>query len=186
MAAPQWVTMLMAVALVAGCASEPALRIGSEQGLAEARQLLVERAKAGPVPLEIRGDPGMPATAVGEIAARGIPGTAVTFAAFGSRTEQRLLLAFDPMPSEPALACGDPVPTAEPIVGNPRRLLAVFCDGSRTVADVRATSAGPALTDTQRLIWRTTSRLFPDNWEDTYGFDWFNRIGMSLGGSTGF
>lgn len=182
----QVTALLLATGLLAGCASEPSLRAGPEQGFAEARRLLVDRASAGMVPLELRGDPGMSETTVGEIAARGIGGAAIRFTGSVDRTQQRLLLAFDPAQTEAARACVGPVPTADLVPDAPRRLLAVFCDGSRAVAEVNATASGPALTDTQRMIWRATSRLFPDDWENSYGLGLFDRLGISLGGSSGF
>ena len=58
--------------------------------------------------------------------------------------------------------------------------MAVYCQGEQPIAEVRGTveTGGDAL---ERSLWVATGRLFPDDYESSYGFNLFgNRI--SLGG----
>ena len=63
-----------------------------------------------------------------------------------------------------AASLPEPVPAAPPL-----RLQAIFCDGGAFIADASAVAEGTTAADVERLIWRTTGRLFPDDWQDTYG-----------------
>jgi hypothetical protein len=63
--------------------------------------------------------------------------------------------------------------------------MAAFCDGGRHVADATGEAAGSGPAEARRLVWRTTGRLFPDDYADTYGFNLFGlRVGLS--GAFGF
>ena len=70
---------------------------------------------------------------------------------------------------------------------SPARLTAAFCSADGALAGVSGTAGGPNLEDTERLVWRTTAFLLPDDYPDTYGLhlfgDWL-RIGVN--GSFGF
>lgn len=175
-----------------GCAVPAPARPGPDADTGAARALLVEAADAGPVRLEVNALPatggGAPARQdVEAAAARGIKGLGVRFAqppeASGSA---RLLLLFDPPPgTRPTQACNAAELPAPAPTGVPVRLHAVFCDGGGYVADAEATTSGRTRAEVERLIWRTTRALFPDDYEDSYGFDLFgNRVGLR--GAFGF
>lgn len=177
--------------LLGGCAAEPRLVPGPQAGFAEARRLLVERAAAGPVVLDVLGVSALATTELAERAAQGVPGATVRFIpAQGQTDRQRLVLAFGEAEPAPGLradrACDGALAMLTPAPGVPRPLLAVFCDGRRPVAEVTALPAGAAAADEARLVWRTTARLFPDDYPSTYGWRLFEGLRIGLGGSFGF
>lgn len=185
--------LLTAGALFAlqACAASPPVELGAESDVSTARLLLEEASRAGPVRLEIN---ALPRTATGPLirdvverqAARGVRGLDVRFGAPPEATgPSRLLLLFDPSRElRPTAVCNEErLPGSEPAAGT--RLHAVFCDGGQFVADARAATSGSTAAEVERLIWRTTGRLFPDDYQDTYGFDLFGyRVG--LGGQFGW
>jgi hypothetical protein len=182
---------LFALGLVA-CTAAPA-RLGPDADPRAARRLLEEAASAGPVRLEVNRPPSTSDGAVtvpqlAEQAARGVRGLAVRFAEQAQSTgAARLLLLFDPPRGglQPRLACGaDALP--QPVAEGPLRLRAVFCEGGAAVADATAAAEGRTRADAERLVWRTTGRLFPDDYPETYGFDLFGRrVGVGAGGTFG-
>ena len=62
-----------------------------------------------------------------------------------------------------------------------------FCDGQRGCGRGQRHRRRPEPKDTERLVWRTTAFLLPDDYADTYGLhlfgDWL-RLGVN--GSFGF
>jgi hypothetical protein len=173
----------MLTLLLAGCAAQPEFQRPDPAQTADARERLAEAAERGPVRLEVIGAPsGFTADQIASLAAEGVPALDVRFAADGPPAP-RLVLAFGK--TAPELVCAGRVNEAEPT--SPARLTAAFCDERGLIAGVTGRAGGPNVTDTRRLIWRTTARLFPDNYAETYGFNLFgNRIRLGLGGSFGF
>ena len=52
--------------------------------------------------------------------------------------------------------------------------------------DATAAAEGRTRADAERLVWRTTGGLFPDDYPETYGFDLFGRrVGVGAGGTFG-
>jgi len=188
--AARLVTVLAGLGLAA-CAVATPVRLGPDGDPRAARKLLAEAAAAGPVRLEIN---RAPETTTGTLtgpdvateAARGVKGLTVRFAEPPEATgPARLLLLFDPpAQARPGTACNArslPEPAPEPAA---TRLHALFCNGGALVADAVATTPGRTPAEVERLIWRTIGQLFPDDYQDTYGFDLFgHRIG--LGGQFG-
>jgi hypothetical protein len=186
----------LAVSLVAlglaACTAPPA-RLGPEADPRAARQLLEEAAGAGPVRLELNRPPNLSGRAmavpeIAEQAARGVRGLDVRFAEQAAPADPaRLLLLFDPPPGglQPRQACrADALPPPAP--EGRLRLQAVFCEGGAAVADATAAAEGRTRADAERLIWRTTGRLFPDSYPESYGFDLFGRrAGIGAGGTFG-
>jgi hypothetical protein len=175
-----------------GCAAPTPVRPGPEADTGAARALLAEAAAAGPVRLEAN---ALPATRGGALtergvesaAARGVRGLDVRFAQPPEASgPARLLLLFDPPPGpRPTQACNAAELPAPLPTGLPLRLRAVFCNGGGYVADAEATASGRTRGEVERLIWRTTGALFPDDYPDSYGVDLFgHRVGFS--GSFGF
>jgi hypothetical protein len=181
---------VVAMAGLAGCAGDP-VRLGPDSDPRAARTLLKEVAAAGPVRLELNqapraADGTLTAERAAEQAARGIKGLDARFAQPpAAKGPARLVLLFDPPQDvRPQRVCGaDLLPSAVPGAW-PHRLQAVFCDGGAFVADATSATEGRALADLDRLVWRTTGRLFPDDYPDTYGFNLFGHR-VTLGGSIG-
>lgn len=93
----------------------------------------------------------------------------------------RLLLLFDP-PADTAVrhvcvAAGLPAPVPQ----RPTKLQALFCDGNTFIADATATAEGDGAAQLRRLIWRTTSWLFPDDYAETFGL---RQLGWPFGSSS--
>jgi hypothetical protein len=169
-----------------GCAGEPRIDRPFAAEAAEARRLRVEAAARGPVRLELDGlPPSLGPERAAELAAAGVSGVTVTFATEAASSSPRLVLAFDLPPQvDTARLCAMPPPSAPT---TPHRLTAVLCQQERAVAAVSGVAAAGAPADAERLVWRTTAMLFPDDYPDTYGFNLFaSRLRLGLGGSFGF
>jgi hypothetical protein len=171
----------------AGCAGTTGLAGSPEADRRVARRALADAAAAGPVPLVVAGDPGPLAAAdLPALAARGVRGLDPRFepASSGGAGAPRLVLWFDPPPGAGgAQACGADALGAAP-AGVPG-LLAAWCEGAAPAASVSGEAAAPGRAEAERLVWRATARLFPDDYADSYGFDLFG-LRVGLGGSFGF
>ncbi len=178
-------TALLACLVVGGCAAvEPDLVGPFAADAAAARDRLMEAHRDGPVRIEVRSAPtGLPPARVASLAATGVTGLSVRFALDGAPPEPRLVLQFGG--GDPYALCAGPAPESD--TGAPLRLLAAFCDGPRTIAALAGTAAGPDARAVERLVWRATERLFPDDYEDRYGLRLFgDRIRFGLSGEFGF
>jgi hypothetical protein len=183
---------LLFLAIVA-CAAPP-VRLGPDADPRAARWLLEEAAAAGPVRLEVNGPPRtmdgtLAVPEIAEQASRGVSGLDLRFAGVPDPAgSARLLLLFDPPPGglQPRVACAAaalPPPVPEGLL----RLQAVFCEGGAAIADATAATEGRTRVDAERLVWRTTGRLFPDDYPETYGFDLFgHRVGIGVAGTFGY
>lgn len=88
----------------------------------------------------------------------------------------------------PAAVCAAPdaIPTAP--ASEPLRIVAVFCQGDQVLGATRTedTVGGPTDQRFRRLLWRTASQVFPDDYEETYGFGILPRsVDFGLGGIFG-
>ena len=175
--------LIAAVLALAGCASDIHGSALGERRVA--RAALDETAAQGPVPLVLLDKPASlsPINAAAW-ASSGIGGRRIGFKPVvppSVAVGRRVVMWFAaPADASGAAGCATQAQAASSPSGD---LLAVFCDGVAPVAETRA--AGPiAPDDLERMIWRSTSRLFPDNYVDTYGFNLFGwRI--DLGGAYG-
>jgi hypothetical protein len=178
-------TVSIACLAIAGCAAvEPVLVGPFPADAAAARDRLVEARRDGPVRIEVGDAPqGLPPVRVASLAATGVTGLSVRFALDGAPPEPRLVLRFGE--GDPYALCGG----AETETGAraPLHLLAAFCDGPRTIAALAATAAGPDARAMERLVWRATDHLFPDDYEERYGLRLFgDRVRFGLSGEFGF
>jgi hypothetical protein len=170
---------LAGVLLLVGCGSGPT--VTTDTGVGSTRQALTERAEQGPVPAVVIGNPyGMDEarldSMVTDAMAAGISGLGVDFTTDPSQAaaaEPRLVVVLNPAadPSGSA-ACRNPSPVRTLPAGDELRVLAAFCDGADSIGsvDTQDTVSGPTDGRFQRLLWRTASALFPDDYADTYGF----------------
>jgi hypothetical protein len=63
-------------------------------------------------------------------------------------------------------------------------LLAVWCEGAHPVAEVAGIAADASVPASERLVWQTAGRLFPDDYAERYGFNlfgWRVRLGAAAG-----
>jgi hypothetical protein len=68
------------------------------------------------------------------------------------------------------------------------QILAAFCRGDQVLNTARTEAAvgGPTDQSFRRLLWRTSSALFPDDYAETYGFGILPRwLDLGVGGSFG-
>ena len=121
--------------------------------------------------LPVAGGTALAMPQVAEQAARGVTNMAVRFeerpAAAGAA---RLILMFDPPPLAARQVCTiSSLP--KPVAGRSSRCACRRSSATAARSSPMPTAARKARTaaDVERLIWRTTGRLFPDDWQDTYG-----------------
>jgi hypothetical protein len=166
-------------ALLAGCGSVPT--VTTDSGVGNTRQALTERAEQGPVPAVIIGNPyGMDEARLDSMVtnamAAGIAGVSVDFTTDPSQApaaEPRLVVVLNPAADPTGSAtCRNPSPIRTLSAGDELRVLAAFCDGADAIGSVQTQDAvsGPTDSRFQRLLWRTASALFPDDYAETYGF----------------
>jgi hypothetical protein len=124
--------------------------------------------------------------------AAGVSGMSARFAtspATAAASEPRLVMILNPL-SEPAptVACAAPASVATAPAVEEVRIVAAFCDRDQVLGTARteAAVAGPTDQRFRRLLWRTASQLFPDDYPETYGFGILPRsLDFGLGGSFG-
>jgi hypothetical protein len=188
----RFLAVLGGVVLVSGCGSVPSV---SSDGGSGTRQLLLERSEQGPVMAVVIGNPfgmdatrldGLVTTAMGD----GVTGVSADFTTDPSRAvapEPRLVVLLNPA-GDPtgSAACRTPTLVRTLPGGDDLRVLAAFCRGADPLGSVASqdTVTGPTDRRFQRLLWRTAAALFPDDYEDTYGFGLLpNTFDFGLGGS---
>jgi hypothetical protein len=169
---------LLGALLLAGCGSVPTVTTDS---VGHTRQALADRTEQGPVPAVVIGNPfGMDETRldgmVTQAMAAGITGLSVDFTTDPSQVaaaEPRLVVVLNPAgdPSGGAV-CRNPSLVRTVPAGDELEVLAAFCDGANALGSVVAedTVSGPTDRRFQRLLWRTSASLFPDDYFQTYGF----------------
>ncbi len=169
-----WPLAVLLLIGLTGCAAAP-VKLGPDSDPRAARELLANAAAAGPVALEVNELPVAGGTAltmpqVAAQAARGVTNMAVRFEERPSAAgAARLILMFNPPPLAARQICTIAALPKPAAAEQPLRLQAIFCDAGTFIADATAVAEGTAAPDVERLIWRTTGRLFPDDWQDTYG-----------------
>lgn len=175
----------LACLTIVGCAAvEPEIVGPFPADAAAARDRLVEARQLGEVLIEVRGAPSsLPPSRVASLAATGVSALSVDFVVEAGPPQPRLVLQFGA--ADPYELCADPPPVQPG--PPPLRLAAAFCDGATPVAALAATAAGAEQEAVERLVWRTTDRLFPDDYESRYGWRLFGeRVRFGLSGSYGF
>ncbi len=186
--------VLIAGGLVAGCA-QPAPRTGAPGE--DARRALAQHYKEGPIRTVVRGNPfGMDEVRLENLVtkamAQGVSGLDVNFTSYPDQAaapEPHLVVVLDPTREPPAAAaCRAPDAIGTRPASEMLSVFAVFCQGDQPldVAHEEDRVAGPTDRTFQRLLWRTSGALFPDDYANSYGFGilppW---LGIGVGGSFG-
>jgi hypothetical protein len=185
----RWGVVLLGGALLLGCAR------GDTRAHNPARSAL--RAATEPVLLTVRGNPftteqaRLNALVSTELAA-GIPGMSTQFTTSPERAaapDPRVVVALNPQGDpDPETLCATPDGVATAPATGQIQIVAAFCQGDRALGATRTegTASGPTDQRFRRLLWRTASTLFPDDYEQTYGFGILPRwLDFGLGGSIG-
>ena len=180
--------------LLAGCAQEPP-RTGAPGE--DARRALVEHRSEGPIRAVVRGNPfGMDEARLNALVtqamAQGVRALTVQFTTDPDQAaapEPHLVVILDPVAEPPAAAvCGAPETVATAPASEQLTVLAAFCHGDQALDVVRQEDrvAGPTDRAFERLLWRTSAALFPDDYANTYGFGILPRwLNLGVGGSFG-
>ena len=183
---------ILGAILLTGCGSAPS--VTSDGGVGNTREKLVAQSEQGPVLAVVIGNPfGMDETRLDDTVTRamaaGITGLSPDFTTDPSQaaaTEPRLVVMLNPA-GDPtgSAACRSPTLVRTLPGGEDLRVLAAFCDGADPVGSVASedTVSGPTDSRFERLLWRTSSALFPDDYFETYGFGLLpNSFDFGLGG----
>jgi hypothetical protein len=170
---------LVGALLIAGCGSVPS--VTSDTGVGDTRHVLAERTEQGPVLAAVIGNPfgmdeGRLDPMVTDAMAAGITGMSVDFTtdpAQATAPDPRLVVLLNPA-ADPtgSAACRNPTLVQTLPGGDQLRVLAAFCEGANALGSVETqdTVSGPTDRRFQRLLWRTSGALFPDDYAETYGF----------------
>jgi hypothetical protein len=124
--------------------------------------------------------------------AAGIKGMSVQFTTSSggaAASDPHLVVILNPQAEPaPATVCAAPDAVATTAATEPLRIVAVFCRGDQAIGAARTEDAvaGPTDQRFKRLLWRTANQVFPDDYEETYGFGILPRsVDFGLGGSFG-
>lgn len=176
--------------LLAGCSSGtgPDATNDARRALAAADQPVLMTLVGNPFEM----DQARLSALVSNELARGVTGMSTAFTTSGARaaaTEPHLVVVLNPA-NEPPLAalCLTPesIPTGP--ADEQVQILAAFCRGDQVLNTARTEAAvgGPTDQSFRRLLWRTSSALFPDDYAETYGFGILPRwLDIGVGGSFG-
>jgi hypothetical protein len=124
--------------------------------------------------------------------ARGVTGMSTEFTTAAERAaapEPHLVVVLNPV-NEPApeALCVAPETVLTAPADEQVQILAAFCRGDHVLnaARTEAVVGGPTDQGFRRLLWRTSSALFPDDYAESYGFGILPRwVDFGLGGSFG-
>ena len=94
---------------------------------------------------------------------------------------RRVVLRFEDVPRNAALTCS-PSPPRGLVPPEPVKLYAVFCDGSRPVADIDGTAAATGPSAADELVTLTMRRLFPG---DSGSYSAFPGVSLGVGIGSG-
>jgi hypothetical protein len=124
--------------------------------------------------------------------ARGVTGMSTAFTSSAERAaapEPHLVVVLNPVREPtPAALCRASETIATAPADQQVRILATFCRGDQALNTTRteAVVSGPTDQRFRRLLWRTSSALFPDDYAETYGFGLLPRwLDFGVGGSFG-
>jgi hypothetical protein len=186
----RWWAVLLGGPLLFGCArdAETEVRNPARRALSAAEQPVLVTAVGNPFAMD---QARLNALISTELAA-GIRGMNAQFTASPERAaapDPRVVVVLNPLRDPaPQTLCGagDTIAT-EPASGR-LRVVAAFCRGDQAIQTARTEEdvAGPTDQRFRRLLWRTATTLFPDDYEQTYGFGILPRwLDLGIQGSFG-
>jgi hypothetical protein len=185
----RWCVVLLGGALLLGCArADTEIRNPARQALAAAAEPVLMTVVGNPFAMD---EARLEALISTELAA-GISGMSTQFTTSPERAaapDPRAVVVLNPL-SEPApgTLCVAPDTIATAPATDRLRIVAAFCEGDQVLGLARTEDAVASPTDQRfrRLLWRTATTLFPDDYEQTYGFGILPRwLDFGLGGSFG-
>lgn len=172
--------------VIAGCSSGPQVATGPQSNPSGARGLLAAASTQGPVPLVVGTVPAAfpgGASQIAGTASNSVSwlGASFTPAQSAPVEQRRVVFNFADRIRDPATTCAGKAGEGG-VATEPLQLFAVFCDGTRPVADASGTASGTGTQAADQLVAGVTDRLFPGN--STTGYS--NPIpGVSIGVGVG-
>lgn len=184
-----WSGVLLSGALLAGCSwGDPGTRTSARRVLADAKQPVLMTVVGNPFAID---QARLNAVASAELSA-GVTGMRTQFTMSPERAaapQPRVVMVFNPLSDpDPETLCPPPDGIATGQGTAPVRIVAAFCRDGQVLGVTRNESAvsGPTDQGFRRLLWRTASTLFPDDYEQTYGFGFLPRwLDFGVGGGIG-
>jgi hypothetical protein len=186
----RWCAVLLGGALLFGCArgAETDVQNPARRALAAAEEPVMMTVVGNPFAMdEVR----LNALISTELA-EGISGMSAQFTTSPERAaapDPRVVVVLNPL-SDPApetlCTVPDSIPTGP--ATDRLRIVAAFCQGDQVLGFARTEDAvaGPTDQRFRRLLWRTAKALFPDDYEETYGFGILPRwLDFGIRGSIG-
>jgi hypothetical protein len=185
-----WRCAVLLAGLLAGCSSgePPDAQNDARRALAAAERPVLMALVGNPFEM----DQARLSALVSNELARGVTGMSTAFTTSAERAaapEPHLVVVLNPAHEPPPAAlCLTPetIPTGP--AGEQFQILAAFCRGDQVLNTARTEAAvgGPTDQRFRRLLWRTSSALFPDDYAETYGFGILPRwLDFGVGGSFG-
>jgi hypothetical protein len=186
----RWWAVLLGGPLLFGCArgAETDVQNPARRALAAAEEPVMMTVVGNPFTMdEVR----LNALISTELA-EGISGMSTQFTTSPERAaapDPRVVVVLNPL-SDPApetlCRAPDSIPTGP--ATDRLRIVAAFCQGDQVLGFARTEDAvaGPTDQRFRRLLWRTAKALFPDDYEETYGFGLLPRwLDFGVRGSIG-
>lgn len=176
----------LAALVLAACSTSPEIERAIGTSTREARLALELGAAAGPVRGAVQGQP--PAADRAEAAAvegrvlavmaDAVPALGVTFSADpGTPPAPSLVVTFGAL--EGTVPCTPPA-----VLGDPRHVVAAFCEGDRAIGAVAGTASSDDDPARTRLLRRLARGLFPDLYVERFGLGTGSGpFGVSVDGS---
>ncbi|WGF87319.1 hypothetical protein [Marinivivus vitaminiproducens] len=188
--------LLGGLALLSACASSAEVARPPQDQARVARVRLEDAASQGPVLLEVHGNAfGQSETArnagLVENLSKGVRYYSVAFTTDPAQVADKRLRTVAVL--NPLVALGSQEVCNGNAVGDraiaPGRvdLLLVSCDETRPLASARGSTeaTGPDDDRYARLIWQTADALYPDDYDNRYGFGWFPGVNIGAGVGVG-
>jgi hypothetical protein len=185
----RWPAVLLAGALLLGCArGDTEVQNPARRALAAAEEPVLMTVVGNPFAMDRARLNALISTELAE----GISGMSTRFTTAPERAaapEPHVVVVLNP-PSEPApeTLCVAPDAIATGPATEGLRVVAALCQQDQVleVARTEDAVAGPTDQRFRRLLWRTARTLFPDDYEETYGFGILPRwLDLGIGGSIG-
>ena len=186
----RWCAVLLGSPLLFGCARgvETDVQDPARRALAAAERPVLMTVDGNPFAMDQARLNALVSTELAE----GIGGMSAQFTTSPERAaapDPRVVGVLNPLTDPvPEMLCEAPDTIATGPAADRLRIVAAFCQGDEVLGVTRTEDAVASPTDQRfrRLLWRTARTLFPDDYEETYGFGILPRwLDFGIGGSIG-
>lgn len=183
----RWCLVLIG-ALLFGCARGTELQNPARRTLAAAAEPVLVTVFGNPFAMDQARLNALVSTELAD----GVTGMSAQFTTSPERAaapDPRVVAVLNPLRDPaPETLCAAPAGIATGPAAQQVRIVAAFCQGDQVLGVTRTEDAVASPTDQRfrRLLWRTARTLFPDDYEQTYGFGILPRwLDFGFGGSIG-